>query len=154
MKKAQMMDGGMIGITIFVIIAIVGLAMISDSVTKTTTTTTVTDDQFTAANATCVRVTNDCYLTGTGVLENASNGLISTGNFTECGAGSNLYGYVLKSNQSTASLNGATINATYTGIDCTYLSSNGIARLIIPYATILFSVLILLGVWAFVKSKE
>ena len=81
-KKGQ---AGIITMAIGAILLVVILSVIFSTLSDQTISTTIADDPFTGINETCVRITPDCYQTGSLAIVNGSNNVAMLGNFTECG---------------------------------------------------------------------
>ncbi len=128
----------MVGIMITVVISLIVLGIIATQITTQQRTNTITDDQFTASNNSCVRVTNEC-IGSTTSLENATSAISAIGNFTTCpggGTGDN-WGYLLNAGGADTALDGGTMNSTYVEVDCARLT--GITETIISYLPILLA---------------
>lgn len=153
-KKGQLVPI-MVTILVVVIIGMVVLQIIFSQVSEQTTQTSVVDDQFTAANGTCVQVTpsGQCYNPGSGTLTNATDDDDATGNFTECGDNSGLFGFNLDPSGGDVELDGQTMNASYTQESCGFISS-GITRTVINNYSILFAVALLVFVAAFIIVRN
>lgn len=130
-----------VAISVTVILAVILTSISWENVNDRTTTQAVTADTFTAVNGSCVRITDDCYLSNTLVVKNATNNLVITGNFTPCGENNDYYGAWLKPTGGQKYLNGAGVNASYTKISCDYIT--GGTAMIIRYTPILMAVAIL-----------
>lgn len=148
-KKGNM---AIISLTVALIIGLIALTVGWELIQDKTATTEITDDQFTAVNGSCTRITSasdKCIsnVAGTIRLENASNGEDVLGNFTLCGSqsSSSLNGYSLTT---IPSLDGATINATYNEIACTQLT--GTTATITNYVPLLWAVALLVLVAGFI----
>jgi len=151
MKKGQVST--IIAIFIPLLIGVVVLGVIFSFISDRMQQTAITFDEFTgAANYACARVTNDCLVAGTGIVYNQSH--TSTGNFTECGEGSDLYGF--RTNGTGLAVNNfesVALNSSYTEIDCGYISS-GTVRNIINITPLLFAVALLVFVGGFIILKR
>lgn len=153
-KKGQIV-GVIVAITVVVIVAMVALQVIFSQVDEQTLQTAITADQFTAANATCVRVTSteNCYESGSSALTNSSNGVPSDGNFSECGDSGGFFGFSLNANGADSSLDGVVQNASYTQQSCNFIDS-GITRTVILNYSILFAIAILVFIAGFVIFRQ
>jgi len=147
--------GSMMMIFIGVIIAVIIVGIVFSFTVGTDTQTAIAEDTFTSSNITCVQITNNCIVKGTGVIENASNEAITYA-FAECGTANDedINGYLMTTTNATVENqnNGKTINATYTEISCEALT--GMTRTIVQYSPILLAVVILafLGTYALGKK--
>jgi len=141
MKKGQIATAAIIGITVTLILTVIFTSIIATRIDEQTRTISVADDTFTGVNGTCVRVTNDCILSTTDIV-NASDGVATTGNYSECNFGGDVdtNGYVLNINGADPVLNNAQVNATYTEVSCSYLS--GTTGTVINYLPLLAAVAI------------
>ena len=152
-KKGQMM---IVGMSIAVILAVVIFTVIFSVIDENLKQTAIDADQFTAVNATCTRVTDQCITKGsTSTVLNATGTgatAIMTGNFTECGASGDLYGYNLKAT-GLAVLDGSTMNASYTEEGCGYIQS-GTTRTLVSVIPILLALLILVFIAGFAIVKR
>lgn len=136
-----------IGLIAPIVVGIIAVVIIGNQITTQTSTLAITGDTFTGVNDTCVRVTDHCFLEGTGSVINASNGVTFGGNFSECGADQDLYGFNLDNNAgggAKAPLSGGSYNASYTQIDCAYISGS-LSRMIVNYIPILAVIVLFVG---------
>jgi len=151
-KKGQIVNL-IIGLSVTLIIGIVIFSVVQSIVLDQTSTTAITDDQFTADNSTCVRVTADCFASGSATVENATSGVSLTGNFTQCGQSSDWYGLNLKADGKGLRIDGATVNTSYSEISCNQIQS-GTTTTVIQLLPLLFAVLLLVFVAGFIVLKR
>ncbi|KKL97587.1 hypothetical protein LCGC14_1832960 [marine sediment metagenome] len=152
-KKGQV--GMMITITISLILGIVMFQIIFSTIDEQIRTLAIIDDQFTAANDTCVQVTSSCIAPGSGVIENATNAEIATGNFTQCQVNNpgKLNGFLLNADDADPGHDGVTVNATYTERSCSFISG-GTTTIVLNLLPLLFAVLLLVFVAGFIAFKK
>ena len=151
MKKAYPQAAIWITIMIVSIIGLVALQVMYTSIQDQTDTTAITDDSFTGSNTTCVDITDNCILSVTSV-ENATGGeTLGTGNYSLCDANSGgKYddGIILDD----AEYNAATLNATYTEVNCGHLT--GLTALVVNNVPILVAIAILVFAAGFAVMKR
>ncbi len=152
-KKGQV--GMILTITIGLILGIVMFQIIFTQIFDQTTTRNIVDDQFTAANGTCVQVTSDCIGLNSGVIENGSNAVVVTSNFTECQVNNpgKLNGFLLNVNAADPAHDGATLNASYNERSCSFISG-GTTTTVLNLLPLLFAVVLLVFVAGFVVLKR
>ena len=149
-KKAQM---AIVGIMIALILGVIFLSIAWTQIQSQQTRTTITDDQFTATNGSCVRVTSECIASLTTVENGTGGSELLTGNFTACGVNTDLYGLLLSpTGQIDASYDGATVNATYIEGSCNEIT--GQTRTIINYVPVLMAVVLLAFTAGFAFMKK
>lgn len=156
-KKGQAMVGVMTAITIFSIIGIIVVSIISNMWDEQSRTNTATDQTFTASNTTCVQlISSDCLYTGAITnVENASNGVtLGSGNYSVCKSTSygSLDGVILDGAGAVDDglYNGVDLNATYNFRSCSYIGS-GTTRTILNLIPLLLALAVLVGVAIFIK---
>lgn len=148
-KKAQ--TAMWVTIMIVSIIGIVSLQIMYTSIKDQTTTTAITDDQFTGSNTSCVQITEECILSLSSV-ENATGSVtIGAGNYSLCYSDSS-GDYADGIELDDAEYNGMTLNATYTEVNCGYIT--GLTALVVNNLPIIFGVAILVFVAGFVMTKK
>ncbi len=154
-KKGQ---GAIIAMSVGAILAVVILGVIFSTLRDQTTTTSIGSDSFTAANGTCVRVTPatsavDCIEpSSTTAIVNDTNGVDVLADFQECGTAGDIFGYdmVAGANESVV---GATVNATYTGRSCAFITS-GTTRTLVTLLPVLLAIVILIFILGFVALRK
>jgi preprotein translocase subunit SecG len=139
---------------IVVVIGLIFLTTINQNVETQATLSTITDDQFTASNSSCVVITTGCIETVTSI-KNVTRTTIDPANYTLCRSNTGkLDGIQLLSGaqMADASLNGKTLNATYTeSAGCTYVS-NSTARNLTGILVLLFVIAIVVIAIAYFKD--
>lgn len=143
-KKGNMM----VGMTVTLILTILVVTVLFSFIGNQTDATAVSLDQFSGSNLTCVQVTDNCIVSTT-TMKNATDGLNVKGNFTLCASttAGDLDGYL--NTADVASLQGATINASYTEASCERIT--GTNATIIGFIPLLLAVAIIAFVAFFVK---
>ena len=144
---------------ILLLVGIILTSEVANSNSKARSLGTVTDDQFTADNASCVQITTGCIDSIT-LVENATKATtVGSANYTLCRSSTTHLqdGIQLKDGAQMAgeSLDGFTLNATYTqSADCTYVS-DATSRVFLNLIPLFFAIAVMLvGVWLWMKSKE
>ena len=141
MKKGQ--TNMVVIIMVTIILAMVSISIVWGLIRSQQDTTAIKNDTFTTSNTSCVRLTNNCYIANSLTVDNLSTD--HTGNFTECGSSSMLYGTIGAANWPLAS--GDLMNASYTEQACGRIT--GLTGTIINYVPLLMAVLILVFVAGF-----
>lgn len=150
MKKGQVSGGMMIAIMIVVIFSMVAIQVSWSLIRTQLDTTAITDDPFVVANTSCVRITDLCFTKGTLTVE-SNYAHDSTGNFTECGIGNDLYGAL--ANMVDANFtDGETINSSYTEESCTPIT--GMTATLINYLPILMAIVILAFIGGYAMMRK
>jgi len=150
-KKGQL-GTTIIGIGVVLIIGVIIASIMYSQVDNQTSQTTVTDDQFTASNSSCVDITDKCIYSVTSVENGTGSYTVTSGNYSTCKVNSGLRwddGLLVSDDL----VNGQTLNATYTEIDCGYISS-GLTRTIVNYLPVLLAVALLIFLAGYVTMKS
>lgn len=144
-----------ITIAIFVIIAMVAIAIASGVIGAATSTTAKTAITFTASNTSCVDVTTKCILSTTSFV-NASSAAdtIGNANFTACDySGTYWRGYQVVAGATGTRINANSINASFTEVECGY-TNNSFVQVMLPYIIVLMAVLVIMGVAAWLEKMK
>lgn len=150
MKKHIGQTGLFITLFIGVVIGVIAISAIYTQITTQTSTSTVTDDQFTMDNTSCVDLTTNCILSLTSIENATGTEVIGAGNYSICRVNapqSRYDGVLVSADASIDRYNGQTMNSTYVGSDCSYISG-GTARNLISYIPLLIIVALLVMVIA------
>ena len=154
-KKGQ---GAIVGMAIGAILLVVILAVIFSTLSNqiSADTTTITADQFTADNTSCVRVTQNCIVTLTTVV-NATNadGIEATGNYSACDISGDASGIALSPDDADGNIdnNGFTANATYNERSCAFITS-GTTRTLVALIPVLLAIAILIFILGFMTLRK
>ena len=152
-KKGQV--NFMVAIMITLIISVIALGIVAGTLKDQSTQTAITGDAFSSVNGTCIAITDICYLAGTLTTQNATSGVTTTGNFTECDSTNNgkKDGALLKITGADAKLDGVTLNASYVEIGCNYIT-NGTTRTIVNYTPMLLGIVLLAFLGGMISKKD
>ena len=141
---------------IAVILGLIFLTTLSQPIADQSSTSTVTDDQYTASNTSCVKVTsgNDCIISLTSV-ENVSAQAIGSANYSLCVAsngGSLLSNGIINNGDATTDgwYNGQTLNATYTMSQGCVYNPNATSRNLTSLLPLFFAIfLVIMAIYYF-----
>jgi len=150
MKRKGQLGTIWITILILTIIGLIATQVVWQLLQDKQSSTTQTDIQFTAVNNTCVRITDKCFLTGA-LVQNATapDTDYLTDSFLECSDLGHYYGLKLVVENASTEYDGATMNATFTEVDCSQLS--GMTALIVNYIPLMLAVVLLIAVAVFIR---